>query len=443
MCYFLSCVLTTHIPKKIFVMKKFYTLAVMLLFSFVTPAQCPKLVSAMIDACNGSSYEGDNEFMMLTNGSSNILPSQLKIYYASTYPPSASATKNSFTGLSGDYSAAINSYIASLNQEAASAGCPNLFATSVPASGIPENATFIILSPFVTQVYNLNAYCDKKPIYVLVDTAYGSSTCGGASGTNGVGYNRCGTFKNDGASSANNRRYFSVSTTTGCSEDSVSYDYTQLGPTSSAVDGGFVSWTNGSASYSNGGCGQIILPVKLTVFNAAYTDDKHIKIKWESTEEINLKNFIIEVSSDARFFLQLAEIFPKYTNSQSNFYDYVYIPNGNGAFYYRLKMVDLNGNISYSQIVKADNANKTSNGILIYPLPATNLLTISWISNKAGYTYITIVDNSGKILSKERVFCNIGYNAKQSEISKLQPGQYYLHIYSDTEIARSKFLKIK
>ena len=107
--------------------KKNYLLALAVTagFSFLSPAaqaQCPSFKGVLVDACNGSGSEGDNEFMILRNGGTAMSPSSLNIYYSPTLTggvPSGTVNNNTVhfggAGFNNTYSAAELTLIDNLN----------------------------------------------------------------------------------------------------------------------------------------------------------------------------------------------------------------------------------------------------------------------------------------------------------------------------------------
>jgi len=111
----------------------------------------------------------------------------------------------------------------------------------------------------------------------------------------------------------------------------------------------------------------IVLPVHLISFSAN-KDQAIVKINWSTSDESGMDHFEVQRSSDGRNFSTLNNLPCRNQSSLSN---YAVIDNSpfKGLSYYRLKMVDVSGDISYSGIVSVHFYGKDE--ITIYPNPVS------------------------------------------------------------------------
>ncbi len=431
-------------------MSKYLLLTLLFCGSFLSnKAQCPQVRAAMIDACNGTAFEGDNEFIVLKNGSSNVQPSQVTIYYGSSNPPSSGSgsAKVTFNNLTGNYSPAMNDYIAALNNAVTTPGCSSPVATSIPATGIPANATFLVFSPLVSQVYDLSSFCASAPLYILFDTYFNvSNGCPGltaAAGTAQSGFNRCGTFKNYGSPATNNFRYFSVQSP-GCPAAVVNYNYTlldsQINVTPADYNGAFVTFNNGNTFYTNGGCSSIIVPVSLSSLSGTRSGTM-AKLDWRTETEINTARFEIEQSEDGIRFRTIGTVTA--SGFSSNRRDYVFRTplTGTGPVFFRLLCVDLDGKSNYSPIIKLPAFKKSSGISNLYPQPATGDLNVEWSALGSSAAQIQISDLSGRVLLKKQVQTAPGLNKTTVDVSAFPSGRYLLKIISGSEVSVQSFIR--
>lgn len=105
------------------------------------------------------------------------------------------------------------------------------------------------------------------------------------------------------------------------------------------------------------------LPVSLLSFSAK-KNDKSVELMWVTEAESNISHYELQRSSDGRSFSIFQTI--QSTNSISKM-NYSYRDNNpiNGVAYYRLKIAEVDGSISYSKIVTVQFA--TGNSITVYP----------------------------------------------------------------------------
>ncbi|MGB9665126.1 MAG: hypothetical protein ACPL25_09465 [Ignavibacteria bacterium] len=85
----------------------------------------------------------------------------------------------------------------------------------------------------------------------------------------------------------------------------------------------------------------------LEFFRGKSENDKVI-LEWKSREESAVKEFIVERKSLNSDYIPLASIQPKGNNSYYSFIDETAFKSLGSIYYYRLKIVDYNGAVSYS-----------------------------------------------------------------------------------------------
>ncbi|WP_430405101.1 hypothetical protein [Fluviicola sp.] len=120
------------------------------------------------------------------------------------------------------------------------------------------------------------------------------------------------------------------------------------------------NWT-GNLSTAIIGCVPVVLPVEMTDFNGAHSANSNI-LNWSTETELNNDYFQIEWTTDPS-----AEVWEKIdwvdgagtSESQNNYSLNVYNYTRNTINYYRLKQVDMNGQVrTYPSLVSIDNRMK-------------------------------------------------------------------------------------
>ena len=74
----------------------------------------------------------------------------------------------------------------------------------------------------------------------------------------------------------------------------------------------------------------------------------NIKIEWQTGEETNVQKFVIERKTPQSSFTEIANISPKGNNSYYSYVDMNTYKTSDIVFIYRLKIVDNNSQISFS-----------------------------------------------------------------------------------------------
>lgn len=148
-----------------------------------------------------------------------------------------------------------------------------------------------------------------------------------------------------------------------------------------------------NAPCDQGDCGP--LPVELFDFKARESD-RGIQLKWASSVEINNSHYVVErKSSFDPVFRPIGEIKGKGSISSSAEYIFEDLDiTKNTDYYYRLKIVDLDQSLEYSEIISLHIANEKEINILRQN-PVNNALSLIHLED---IKQIQIVNLEGKVL---------------------------------------------
>ncbi|MNJ84762.1 hypothetical protein D3C87_22210 [compost metagenome] len=137
------------------------------------------------------------------------------------------------------------------------------------------------------------------------------------------------------------------------------------------------------------------LPVGLRNFRLQ-SKESDVELFWETESEVNSDRFEIERSANGNDFVRIGSTPAKGNSSDLHYYRYPDSEPLNGISYYRLKMIDLDGNTRYSSII-SNKLNKTE--IQIVPNPNNGSFLVSGL---IGANKLELFDLHGKMLqSKE------------------------------------------
>jgi hypothetical protein len=169
-----------------------------------------------------------------------------------------------------------------------------------------------------------------------------------------------------------------------------------------------------------------VLPIKLTSFTAIPKANQ-VQLQWVVAEQMNVAAYEVQVSTDGRVFESIINVAT--TTNQSDKYDKMHNNPSLGINYYRIKMIEKDGTITYSETRKV-NFGKGGD-IIIYPNPAsTDVINITLTGAMIGKgTIINILSMEGKLLSQQSIT-----NSNQTEtvdVSKLTNGNYIVRIITD------------
>ncbi len=183
------------------------------------------------------------------------------------------------------------------------------------------------------------------------------------------------------------------------------------------------------------------LPVDLVSFSASYANQL-ASLKWVSENEVNFEKFIIERSATGNDFSIIGEKRASGRTGRNNYEFDDDITNATGSiFYYRLKMLDIDGKFTYSPIVMVKKEAKTINGITISPNPIVNGATsVRFAASRPTTVDFKVMDISGKAVLQQKSKAYDGNNTITiHSLDKLKPGTYVLQMLNDGESSVIKF----
>ena len=167
------------------------------------------------------------------------------------------------------------------------------------------------------------------------------------------------------------------------------------------------------------------LPVQLKNI-AATIKTNCVEVAWTVANEIGIKEYIIERSTENNF-SAIGSVNANHKTAYSFVDASPVYPS-----YYRLKIISLDGSIKYTNSLLV---NQLPNHISIYPNPVSNNLTVAGL---VGKSTLKITDIAGKTMLEQ----NTRANSLNIDLSGLKTGTYVLSITDEAErIAIKKFIK--
>jgi hypothetical protein len=86
------------------------------------------------------------------------------------------------------------------------------------------------------------------------------------------------------------------------------------------------------------------------------SEGEDIRLEWKTREEVNLQHFKVERKTPQSSFVDITTIAPKGNNSYYTYLDQSAYKTDNMLFVYRLKIIDTNGQASYSNEVSVSHS---------------------------------------------------------------------------------------
>ena len=200
---------------------------------------------------------------------------------------------------------------------------------------------------------------------------------------------------------------------------------------------------------NNGGFNNITsLPVELLSFSATKAaNNKDVKVSWTTSSELDVDRFEIEVArsnSDyaQNIYAKLGEVKSNGNTSSQRQYVFNDVENGKvGVRYYRLKIIDNDGHVSYSAIrpvVFSDNVVWQ-----VFPNPSDGAYSLICQANAGEQVVIHVYDASGKLVYQSGTVASgfmqrINIDLRSGVFGK---GLYLLRAGSNSQVQSFKVLK--
>lgn len=163
-----------------------------------------------------------------------------------------------------------------------------------------------------------------------------------------------------------------------------------------------------------------VLPVYYAFFNVS-VHQSDVLLHWQTVEEKQVSHFIIERATMGSDFKEIRRLA---ANGGASDYSINDIDPGAGNWYYRIRQIDHDGKISYTEVkavqIKAGGIRVTTN-------PFENRISIRLQKSLSQKAFFRLVSSDGKLIHQQQVLPE-----KQSTINldlgnkKLSPGLYFL-----------------
>lgn len=376
--------------------------------------QCPKILGIMANGCGTGIQESRNEFIVLVNGSTPLNVNDLNIILP----------LNGAIMPSNDDDFAANTGVVPTG------GC---LSTIDDGAIIPPNMPFVIfMSNVVDVVYDFSSLCDQYgTVYLLYRNITDPEQA---------------TFLPKSNADTIKTVTLAVNGTPACFG---TYTWKSQVKGQNSNDGDFyrfpdpVDGKSVSNSMVNNGCASPVLQQHsnpLSGFTADYQEPS-VQLNWTTAMELDAAYFEVNKSVDGYNFATIGTVQAQGAAGSVSRYSY----NDPGPVlrrtYYRLRIVDRQGNSLYSKTISVRAGNS---GIIInnlYPNPVRDELVVEWTSNNSVKTQVSIRNLGGKILQTNTVQSVQGFNQYRLNTNQLSAGQYFVVLDYENDNIVEVFLK--
>jgi hypothetical protein len=167
---------------------------------------------------------------------------------------------------------------------------------------------------------------------------------------------------------------------------------------------------------------QSALPLELTFFEVK-TKDKNLELNWETQSEVKFDGFTIERSENGLDFEEITKIDGKGGQNGAT-YSFIDKDVKSGIlYYYRLKILDLDGSFVYSDIKTGEI--KGQFVAHLFPNPAQDFTHISFFSEEEMKADVLFFNAFGQLILKQSLEVFEGENQFTIDIAGLPNGFYF------------------
>ena len=186
---------------------------------------------------------------------------------------------------------------------------------------------------------------------------------------------------------------------------------------------------------------RINLQLVFISFNGVWESNKTL-LTWTTDNENNSSDFIVE-RRKGNDFSAIGTVKAKGNSTSRTDYNFTDSFPSAGTNYYRLKMVDQDGQFKYSPVV-ATGGNSTDLTLQpVYPNPFKKQLRVSFTAPNEQNVQVRLVSKMGAVIYQKEYTSRKGLNELRiDEADQLAAGIYFLQLISPTKLVTEKLVKV-
>lgn len=169
-------------------------------------------------------------------------------------------------------------------------------------------------------------------------------------------------------------------------------------------------------------------------------------LKWNNISERENTVYTVERSEIGKHFEPLSVVNGNGVVKDAEVYTYP-LNKGEETGYYRIKMVEFDGKVSYSNIVYlGDPINYLENSVTAFPNPAKDIVTFNYELKRPGYDHtVNVYDVMGKLVYTEIFTPQTGAQGKTLSIDGFENGMHYVVLSNEIDgvIGKNSFFVSK
>ena len=182
------------------------------------------------------------------------------------------------------------------------------------------------------------------------------------------------------------------------------------------------------------------VPVSLLSFTGSVSPEGN-HLRWTTASETNNQSFILQHSIDGVQFTDIAQIAGAGNSSTPKTYTHLDTKAPSGLSYYKLTQMDFDGDRDLCGILSLYRNPPLFEVKSITPVPVRDLLTIKLNVYVPTPIVAQLFDLSGRLVKKESIETNLGWNVIPIDASELPAGVYFLRLQTNEAQQTLKVVK--
>ena len=164
-------------------------------------------------------------------------------------------------------------------------------------------------------------------------------------------------------------------------------------------------------------------------------------MKWTTFTDVNMDHYNVERSSDGVNFRQIGSLSALGAEVNTSF-SYIDITAEKGSNFYRLAMIDMEGNYTYTKVITVSMDVKGISVSVVYPNPFAKKVQVRIYSDKQEQVAIRVLDNAGAVVRTQQSTVYPGENnIVIQNVAELPGGVYFLEVTGDHRSMKTKLMK--
>jgi len=188
---------------------------------------------------------------------------------------------------------------------------------------------------------------------------------------------------------------------------------------------------------------QTTLPVKLISFNGLLKNNTTY-LNWVVENQVNFSAYEIERSANGTEFAGVGVKQRQGTGVERQQYQFAddLSAASEKVFFYRLKMIDIDGRFTYSNVITIRKDGVKAGGLFVSPNPVASngMATVRFEAAAKGTVDLKVVDLAGRVVLQQQLTAFEGTNSVPlANLNRLQPGMYILQLNNGQTTEVTKF----